>query len=294
MGVMVHIGDPVPTPSCLAIPLHYYNDHMERNGLWERYESLKALPGWDDPAIRASYLQSFQTDVARAPMNPEFLAALVERIDSDFDRAKMRFRSSTNAEDLGDFTGAGLYTSKSGEWDPAGEDIADAIRTVWASTWGPRAWEEREYWGIDHTRVGMALLSNPAFDGEEANGVAVTGNVYDTSGLEPAFYINVQYGEASVVIPEEGTTTDQILYYYYLPGQPVVYIGHSNLSPDGEDVLTTLELFELGEALDAIHNTFYPAYGTEGGFYAMDVEFKFDDGQLSVKQGRPYPGWSVD
>ena len=40
------------------------------------------------------------------------------------------------------------------------------------------------------------------------------------------------------------------------------------------------------------------AYGTDGGFYGMDVEFKFDDDWsddedpvLWVKQARPYPGW---
>ena len=53
-------------------------------------------------------------------------------------------------------------------------------------------------------------------------------------------------------------------------------------------------------ALAAIHERFSPAYGPGSGntgFYAMDVEFKFDDeaapGQaatLYVKQARPYPG----
>jgi phosphoenolpyruvate synthase/pyruvate phosphate dikinase len=166
---------------------------------------------------------------------------------------------------------------------------------VWASVWNPRAWEEREYWGISHTDVGMALLVNPTYDNEQANGVAITANLFDTSGLEPAFYINVQQGEASVVLPEEGVTTDQILYYYQSPGQPVVYIRHSNLVPAGETVLSNAELYELGTALAAIHAHFLPAYGRSGGFYAMDTEFKItEDGRLEVKQARPYPGWQAD
>jgi hypothetical protein len=41
----------------------------------------------------------------------------------------MRFRSSTNAEDLDGFTGAGLYTSKSGDPnDP--NSVLDAVRNV--------------------------------------------------------------------------------------------------------------------------------------------------------------------
>ena len=122
--------------------------------------------------------------------------------------------------------------------------------------------------------------------------MAVTGNVFDTSGLEPAFYINAQVGENSVVLPAPGHTTDQILYYYNLPGQPVVYINHSNLIREGETVMSNAELYQLGTALNAIHNHFYEAYGTSGGFYAMDTEFKVVDGQVVMKQARPYPGWN--
>jgi hypothetical protein len=55
-------------------------------------------------------------------------------------------------------------------------------------------------------------------------------------------------------------------------------------------------------ALDAIHKRFAPAYGPgagNNGWYAMDVEFKFDDEDgggepsLLVKQARPYPARSV-
>ena len=112
-----------------------------------------------------------QDAIKAAPVDPDLLALLVEQIDSEFDGIRMRFRSSTNAEDLGNFTGAGLYTSKSGDWDPTGEDIEEAIQKVWASVWYARAWEEREYWGIQHELVGMAMLVNPTYQDEQANGV---------------------------------------------------------------------------------------------------------------------------
>jgi len=153
---------------------------------------------------------------------------------------------------------------------------------------------EREYWSIPQTDVGMALLCSPAFDDEYANGVGITANIYDTTGLEPAFYINVQSGEASVVLPDPGVTSDQIIYYYYYTGQPTTYMAHSNLILPGMTVLDRTELYTLGQALDAIHMFFYPVYGGED-FYAMDVEFKFvdwgDGPQLYIKQARPYPGW---
>ena len=294
MAAMVHLGDEVTTPPCFLTPMHYYDQHMTQNGLWDRYATLTMDPGWGDPIQRAELLEGFQDEIRDAPIDPDFLALVMDKIDAEYDRIDMRFRSSTNAEDLGDFTGAGLYESKTGSWDSDGDDISDAIRDVWASLWGPRAWEEREYWGIEHTLIGMAMLSNPQYEGEDANGVAVTGNIYDLSGVEPAFYINAQKGEASVVIPDEGDTTDQILYYYNLPGRPIVYIAHSNLVAEGETVLTEPQLYDLGIALDAIHNYFYPVYGTAGGFYAMDTEWKLVDGLIEMKQARPYPGWSAD
>jgi hypothetical protein len=284
----------VPTPNCLGIPVSHYNNHMETHGLWTLYQELTEREGWGDPTQRAEMLDELQDAIKDAPIDPDFLALVVDAVDTDFDRIRMRFRSSTNAEDLGNFTGAGLYDSNSGDWEPDGEDIEDAIKKVWSSVWYARAWEEREYWGINHTDVGMAMLVNPTYQDEQANGVAITGNIFDSTGLEPAFYINAQYGEESVVKPDPGDTTDQILYYYLMPGQPVVYIGRSNLGASDETVLSSAELYELGTALDAIHNHFYEVYGAGGGFYAMDTEFKITvDGHLEIKQARPYPGWSV-
>jgi hypothetical protein len=63
-------------------------------------------------------------------------------------------------------------------------------------------------------------------------------------------------------------------------------------------VLDDTQLHTLGEALDVIHRMFSPAYGPAAGnqgWYAMDVEFKFDGdtpetATLQVKQARPHPG----
>jgi len=295
MGAMSMIGDDVPMPRCFGIPLYWYDQHMQTHGLWDAYQAMTEDPDWIEPSTRADLLKDFMQQVEDAELDPVFLALVMDKVETDFDSIKMRFRSSTNAEDLGSFSGAGLYDSKSGSWDTDGDDISDAIKTVWASVWNPRAWEEREYWGISHTDVGMAMLVNPTYDDEQANGVAITANIFDSSGLEPAFYINAQVGEESVVLPDEGVTTDQILYYYDAPGQPVVYIRRSNLVDEGETVMSNAELYELGSALSAIHAYFQPVYGSGGGFYAMDTEFKItEDGRLEVKQARPYPGWQSD
>jgi hypothetical protein len=66
--------------------------------------------------------------------------------------------------------------------------------------------------------------------------------------------------------------------------------------PAGTDVLTTEQIHALGDALAALNDRFRKAFGTtDGTWWAMDSEFKFDDErtpgtqELYIKQARPYP-----
>ncbi|MCP4871494.1 MAG: hypothetical protein GY898_22515 [Proteobacteria bacterium] len=300
-GKASHFGsmaaiDGLSHPDAFAIPVHWYEAHMAANGLWDQVDAMLVDPDFlSFPTARDEQLAHLRGAIEAAPIDPDFLEAVVAKLEADYPGTRVRFRSSTNAEDVSGFNGAGLYTSRSGDPNDPAYPVDAAIRRVWASVWRYRAYEEREYYGIDHRQIGMALLVHRSFPDEDANGVAVTGNIFDSSGLEPAFYVNVQLGEESVVLPDQGVTTDQYLHYYSQPGQPVVYLAHSSLVDDGDSVLSLSQINELGQALDAIHLHFADAYAGDGGFYAMDTEFKFDssagDGsQLYLKQARPYPG----
>ena len=285
-----------PNPKAFVVPVFYYDQHMEVNGLWTTVETLLADPTFRGDALyRRDQLTLLRDAIKTAPISGGLMALITDKLNAEFPATRMRFRSSTNAEDLNGFNGAGLYTSKSGDPNDPAYPIDVALRTVWASVWSDRAYDEREYYGMNHRNIGMALLSHRSFPNEDANGVAITGNIFDPSGLEPAFYVNVQEGGESVVQPATGITSDQFLYYYDRPGQPIVFLDHSNLVPSGETVLTNAETYELGTALQAIHQYYFTAYGSGGGFYGMDVEFKFDSREtgspeLYVKQARPYPG----
>ncbi len=299
---LAQIGDDVPVPKAFAIPAYYYDQFMTENGFDQQVANMLADPDFiDDLSERDRQLAELRHAMMGGVVNAQFQNLLREKLAADFpSEPTMRFRSSTNAEDLEGFTGAGLYTSKTGEvadWP----DVLDAIREVWSSVWYYRAFDEREYRSIRHQDVAMALLVHHNFPEEESNGVAITNNPFDTEGLNPAFYINVQVGDFSVVQPDAGTTTDQLVYYYDVPNTPIQYITSSNLVGTGEHVLTARQVNTLGRALSAIHDAFSPAYGpasgeNDTGWYAMDTEFKFDDRggggepQLFMKQARPYPG----
>lgn len=299
-GAFPHMDhEKVPYPKGFAIPVFYYHQFMEQNGFLERVSNMLADSQFqDNPSIRDDRLKALRKDMEKAPVDSAFRTALMTKLTTEYPGIKMRFRSSTNAEDLDGFTGAGLYTSKSGDPSDA-ESVFDAIRKVWASVWFFRAFEERSYRNIGHETVGMALLVHQSFPDEEATGVAITANPYDPSGMEPGFYINVQAGDQSVVLPDAAVTTDQFIYHFDMPGQPIVFMGHSNLIPEGATVLTTAQTYKLGVALQEIHRFFQPLYGKDPNkWYAMDTEFKFDQPMdnpsgepvLSMKQARPYPG----
>jgi hypothetical protein len=300
---LTKMGSTVPHPKAFGVPLYWYDKFMKDNGLYGEAAAMIADPAFKaDPSVREAKLKAFRTKIEATPLDPPFEQAILAKLAADYPAGiPFRFRSSTNSEDLFGFTGAGLYESHTGNADDPLKPVAGAIRETWGSIWTLRAYEEREYRSIPHLGVGMALLVHPSFPDEEANGVALTANIFDAGGLEPGFWINVQFGETSVVKPPDGVTTDEIVYYHQLPGQPAVYLSHSSLVPKGTTVLTREQLYALGTALQTIHDYYSPAYGPAGGasgFYAMDVEFKFDGapGQtptLAVKQCRPHPGWGL-
>lgn len=292
------IDKPGPIAPGFGVPMFYYDQFMVDNGLYDRMRALMAEPRWSDAVYRGEALKAFKDELRAAPMRAEVVSAIVQRAAELFPGENIRFRSSTNSEDLGSFTGAGLYDSETGVPSVASgqrDSVEWAIKKVWSQVWNPRAYEERDYFSMNHLDVGMALLVHANFPEEETQGVAITNNPFDTSGLEPAFFVNGQIGNTDVVTPDRGTLPEAYLQYFGTPGQPIVYTQRSTLVADGQTVLDPEQAYRLGLALDAIHKYFLSAYGGAGGWYALEVDWKFDDKRVAgtpslfIKQARPYP-----
>jgi pyruvate,water dikinase len=286
----------VRTPeSAFAIPMYYYLEHLKENGIDVLIEEkLKELKDLTDENSKIQKLKEIQDAIQNAPINKEFLKAVENKITSLGNYKKMKFRSSTNAEDLEEFNGAGLYDSYSGELGNEKKSIEKAIKKVWASLWNYRAYEEREYFNIDEKTVAMGILVHRSFPNEELNGVAITTNIADRN--YPAFTINAQLGEESVVLPENGSIPEQFLYYfiYFDPySEPQIeYITYSSLSPN-KSIMTDEEKAYLAYVLNSIKKKFYyDILLTNESFtsFGLDIEFKFDtsDRKLYIKQVRPY------
>jgi hypothetical protein len=282
-------GTRIPT-NAFAIPFAYSLEHFEKSGAKARLAELRQSAAFQaDPAVREQGLALVQSDILTAAVDPELLAAVHERLAANWPKQRVRFRSSSNTEDLPQFNGAGLYTSDGIAADAANDELATAIRTVWASLWRLRAYDEREYYNIEQDAVAMAVLVHEAFSSEKANGVAISRDVLEPSRGDK-FYINAQVGEALVTNPAPGVVSDE---FTYSPSRSpyIEWQSRSSLN-HGVPVLTDDEAYYVACSLAQIHNHFRPLLDPEekNSWFAMDIEWKLvgPERQIVIKQARPY------
>ncbi|NLL12613.1 MAG: hypothetical protein GX267_04345 [Fibrobacter sp.] len=291
----IKMGDesmPVPD-AAFAIPFYYYRKHLSENGIDTYIQSILS-----DSLFKTDYrrrmflLEKLRDTIVNAPLDKQFLREVEDKIRTVGNYKRMRFRSSTNVEDIEGFNGAGLYESHTGIIDDSKKTVEKAIKKVFASLWTLRGFEERDYFKIDHNSAAMAILVHRSFPDEEANGVAITGNIY--LPLLTAYTINVQIKDISVVSPPQGFIADQFLFHIAsedaFEDPSIEYISKSNIN-NGEPVMTNEEIVLLAKWLLAINQHFYrifqPPFPSQ--LFMMDVEFKLDEERkLCIKQARPY------
>ena len=295
---------PLPIPEgAFAIPFYFYYQHLQQNNIIPMLDSVLYDPVvLSDPKKLDSKLKQIRTIIKEAPLNKEFLQAVLQRLQANRDDpmaagfVNYRFRSSTNAEDVKGFNGAGLYESKTGSLTDPTKPVEKAIKAVWASLWDERAFAERQYFKIDQHSVAMGILVHRAFGEELSNGVAITKHLYRDN--YPAYTINVQVGEISVVTPPDSVTCDEaIISLGEVTGSKnaaIEYIGRSSLSKE-KPVLTNEQIALLARYLTAIKEHFFykvekgnPRGVTDFWNYGLDIEFKIDahSGNLYIKQAR--------
>lgn len=274
------------TPRAFALPMYDYVRFMKENKLEEKLASLLADPGFQrDPEVRHKALDALRDDMMKGTVSADTLGRLTARIRQILPKGKVRFRSSTNAEDLPGFNGAGLYRST--RVNPEDEkDVIRGLLEVWSSTWLWAAFEEREYYRIDHKTVGMSILVQESIDDDTANGVAITANPYSQGN--PGFFINAQVSGGSVTGAKGNEIPEQILYYTYDTGRGFERLSRSSLAK-GQVLVDDPTVEELAKDLAAIQVGFTDdSFGASGK--AVDVEFliRKSSPKVIIVQARPY------
>jgi Pyruvate phosphate dikinase, AMP/ATP-binding domain len=270
-------------PDGYAVPFWFYDRFMEYNGLYNRARKMMKDPRFlADPKFQETQLADFRDAIKGSPM-PRWMYDALTKLQKSFPAGTaLRCRSSTNNEDLPSFSGAGLYDSHT-QYPDEGH-MSKCIQQVYASVWNLRAYLERDFYRIDHLATAMGVLVYPHFEGESANGVAVSGDpIY---GTDDAFYVNTQVGADLVTNPLATSTPEELLIYG--DGNSNV-ITHSNRVEPGETVLTKPQIALLKGSLTIIHERFAKLYDVKPGQkFAIEIEFKILNNQLVIKQARTW------
>jgi hypothetical protein len=303
---------PIVRPG-FAIPFAYYDAHIKETGIDLLIkDTIVKIRAKGDPVETERLLASLREKLRQTSIDPQLIAEVKAKIENQYPSESIRFRSSTNSEDLASFSGAGLYTSTSFNPNKKDSSIEKAVKTVWASVWNRRAFDEREFYGINHETVFAAIQLNPGFPKEEGNGVAISRNITDVksqSGLSTGFYFNNQSGEYSVTNPSPGVGAEEMIvffdpmatYDFNTKYADRVYVKRSSETKVNRDlgirepVFLDSELDMMVNVIRTLHDHFKQLDDPEdkNGQFAIDVEYKVDDlgtGERRVyfKQARPY------
>ena len=198
----------ITVPIGFSIPFHYYVQFTVENGLEEPIvEMLGNYRFNHDPAYRRTRLKSLRETIEQGRMNAAFARHVIERTHALFGSKGVFVRSSTNAEDLENFSGAGLYTTVP---NVRGDDaLLSAIKKVWASVWNYEAYEAREMAGINHAAVYPSVLVQEGVPAEAA-GVLITRNPFDKEDRS-GVYINAKRG-LGIRVVEGKNLPEQLIF----------------------------------------------------------------------------------
>lgn len=194
-------------PAGFTVPFSWYARFVRESGIEvEVFEMLDDERFNHDIPYRRQRLAAMRSRIESAPIPPSMADAIIAKAREMFGEDGLFVRSSTNAEDLPGFSGAGLYSTVPNV--RGREALLAAVRVVWASIWNDRAYEARAAAGMSHL-VYPAVLVQRGMNAESA-GVLVTTNPFD-EGDRGAVFVNAKRG-LGIRVVDGYRVAEQILY----------------------------------------------------------------------------------
>lgn len=291
LGEVIHARiKGVRVPPGFTIPFRYYREFLRENGLDELVSSTIEEDRFvHDPVYRKTRLAWLRETLQKGKLGASFRALVLDKVHREYFGKGVFVRSSTNSEDLPNFSGAGLYTTVPNA--RADEQILEGIKTVWASIWNFEAYEARESFGINHLGVYPAVLIQEAVP-SESSGVLITTNPFDPQDPR-GVYINAKRG-LGIRVVEGKRVPEQIIYR--VRSNSIQVLTRSNddtllaldehggvkevASSPPPQVLTRAVIRELVRVSLALKRVFHNR--------DQDIEWAYAGGKLYILQSRPY------
>jgi len=283
----------IVVPNGFTIPFYYYDQFLKANKLDDAiYTLLNDQKFVHDPAYRREKLTNLRASIQHAKFDESLRAQILRRVKLEFEGKGLFVRSSSNSEDLPNFSGAGLYTTVPNVREP--DQLIEAIKTVWASLWNFEAYEARERAVIDHSKIFMAVLIQEGIN-SESSGVMITTDPFDRDN-RGAIYISAKRG-LGIKVVEGKKVAEQIIFRERANAVQVLTRsdedslltfdekgGVKEIAITGERVVLTDDVIRrLVAAANAIKRVFANR--------EQDIEWAYMKGQIYIVQSRPFiPG----
>lgn len=280
----------VTVPNGFGIPFYYYDQFIKENKLEDAiYEMMDDQKFVHDPAYRRERLALMRARFQAGKVNDGLRAEVTRRLKTEYAGKGVFVRSSSNSEDLPNFSGAGLYSTVPNVKEP--EQVVEAIKTVWASLWNFEAYEARERAGVDHSKVYMGVLIQEGIN-SESSGVMITTDPYNRENND-AIYISAKRG-LGIKVVEGKKIAEQILF---APRSNSVQVltrsaedsllafdengGVKEVPITGDRAVLTDEVVRrLARAAALIKSVF--------GGKQQDIEWAYMRGEIYIIQSRPF------
>jgi hypothetical protein len=294
LGEMLNARVPgVIVPDGFSVPFYWYDAFMRSNGLTEKIAEFQDdLQFVHNPRVRRQKLEDFRKAIQKGKFDPALRRAIVAKWRTQLRSRPVFVRSSSNSEDLPNFSGAGLYSSVANVREE--QKLIEAVKKVWGSLWRFEAYEARVRNYVSQKDVYMSALIQVGVDMTKG-GVMITKDPFDNENKD-AVYISAVCGHNSKVVDNSGLP-EQILFNPKSNSVVVMTLSQqeSALAFDENGdlretsdkcanaqkrVLTDVQARALAKTAIDIRRIF--------GKSEQDIEWGIMNGRIYIVQARPY------
>ena len=284
----------VTVPDGFSVPFHWYDKFMKENGFDKIIDALMDNNDFvHNPKFRRQKLDELRASIQKGNFDESLRTDLIAKWKTQLGAKPVFVRSSSNSEDLPNFSGAGLYSSVPNVI--AEDKLVEAVKKVWASLWKFEAYEARVRNYVSQSDVYMSALVQLGIDMEKG-GVMITKDPFDDRSKN-SVYISAVCGHNSKVVDNTGIP-EQILFNPRSNSVIVMTLSQQEnaLAFDANGdlketvdkcagakkrVLTDLQARALAKAAINIRTAF-------GGKKEQDIEWGILNGKIYIVQARPY------